>query len=53
VGSVGNLVRASIAQLISPITSWHFMAMTCTGGAARTFTVKYGFTENATTRVPF
>jgi len=47
----GSAVRASITQLISPITNWHCYAMTYTGGAAGTFTA-YDFTENGTTGVP-
>jgi hypothetical protein len=47
----GNTVRASIAQVISPITNFHFYAMTYTGGAAGTFTL-YDFTENNSTGVP-
>jgi len=47
----GNVSRASITQLISPITNFHCYAMTYTGGAAGTFTA-YDFTENPTTGVP-
>jgi len=47
----GNVNRAAIVQVISPITNYHCYAMTYTGGAAGTFTA-YDFTENPTTGVP-
>ena len=47
----GGFVRSTISQLISPITNYHFYAMTYSGGATGTFTA-YDFTENATTGVP-
>lgn len=47
----GNLIRATISQLISPVANWHFYVMQYTGGAAGTFSL-FDFTENALTGVP-
>ena len=47
----GNVNRAAIVQVISPITNWHCYAMTYCGGAGGTFTA-YDFTENGMTGVP-
>lgn len=49
--TVGSTQRAAITCVSDPISAYHFVAMTYSGGAAGTFTL-YDYTENATTGVP-